>query len=395
VWSASEFDGFRHGYAGTIYKGQGKTLDHTYLYHSHHWRQASSYVALTRQRESAQIFVATETARDIDQLARQMSRGEVRSASVAWLTHDELPPQLRRAAAVGGAHLASAEGHSDQAAIVRTNASRGASTPRDGPGAIGVPEHGWWIAPRNDVVPVDRGEVAAAVAADPQARREREALGRYVAGAYRDPREAHSRLSELIKTHGHTSAAQRLAADPQQLGELQGKVGLLAGGAGRQERVRAERVAQAVGPAVARIGEAEGLVAAMYRSKHEADRVALATGVPRLSERAQAALRMVSGALDSEGRARAWTALQGSEALAGEVKRFGEAVRGRFGIEGVRTLERSGTLVEAKLTSAEAAKLGEIGRYVKAVGEGGRAVESLVQKLAAAQRLGSGLKVKP
>ena len=31
VWSASEFDGFRHGYAGTIYKGQGKTLDHQIL----------------------------------------------------------------------------------------------------------------------------------------------------------------------------------------------------------------------------------------------------------------------------------------------------------------------------------------------------------------------------
>ena len=51
--------GFRHGYAGTIYKGQGKTLDHTYLYHTHHWRSAASYVALTRQRESAQVFVAT------------------------------------------------------------------------------------------------------------------------------------------------------------------------------------------------------------------------------------------------------------------------------------------------------------------------------------------------
>ena len=57
-WSASEFTGFRHGYAGTIYKGQGKTLDHTYLYHTHHWRAAASYVALTRQRESAQVFVA-------------------------------------------------------------------------------------------------------------------------------------------------------------------------------------------------------------------------------------------------------------------------------------------------------------------------------------------------
>jgi ATP-dependent exoDNAse (exonuclease V) alpha subunit len=38
AWSASEFAGFRHGYAGTIYKSQGRTLDHTYLYHTHHWR---------------------------------------------------------------------------------------------------------------------------------------------------------------------------------------------------------------------------------------------------------------------------------------------------------------------------------------------------------------------
>jgi ATP-dependent exoDNAse (exonuclease V) alpha subunit len=53
VWSASEFAGFRRGYAGTIYKGQGRTLGHTHLYHTHHWRSAASYVALTRQRESA------------------------------------------------------------------------------------------------------------------------------------------------------------------------------------------------------------------------------------------------------------------------------------------------------------------------------------------------------
>src|SRR5271170_5365986 len=95
VWSAVEFSGFRHGYAGTIYKGQGKTLDHTYLYHTHHWRSAASYVALTRQRESAQVFVARETARDARELAWQMARGEIKAASIAWATHEELPAQLR------------------------------------------------------------------------------------------------------------------------------------------------------------------------------------------------------------------------------------------------------------------------------------------------------------
>jgi Ti-type conjugative transfer relaxase TraA len=89
TWSAHEFEGFRHGYAGTIYKGQGKTLDRTYLYHTEHWRAAASYVALTRQRDSAQVFVARETARDANHLARQMARGEVRGASVAWATGEE------------------------------------------------------------------------------------------------------------------------------------------------------------------------------------------------------------------------------------------------------------------------------------------------------------------
>jgi Ti-type conjugative transfer relaxase TraA len=94
-WYASEFNGFRHGYAGTIYKGQGKTLDHTYLMHTRHWRAASSYVALTRQRESARIFVAVETARDLRQLARQIGRNEIKSASVAYATADELTPKQR------------------------------------------------------------------------------------------------------------------------------------------------------------------------------------------------------------------------------------------------------------------------------------------------------------
>ena len=102
TWSAAEFPGFRHGYAGTIYKGQGRTLDHTYLLHSHHWRSSASYVALTRQRESAQVFVATETARDARQLARQMARGEMRAASVAWATADELTPARAGGTAASG-----------------------------------------------------------------------------------------------------------------------------------------------------------------------------------------------------------------------------------------------------------------------------------------------------
>jgi AAA domain/Relaxase/Mobilisation nuclease domain len=80
-FDARRFDKFRHGYAGTVYKAQGKTLDQTYLYHSEHWRRAASYVALTRHREQTALFVARNTAKDIRKLARQMSRTDERRAA--------------------------------------------------------------------------------------------------------------------------------------------------------------------------------------------------------------------------------------------------------------------------------------------------------------------------
>lgn len=59
---AGEFDAIRHGYAGTIYKGQGVTLDQTYLLHSDQWRAASGYVALSRHRDSVALFASEKPA---------------------------------------------------------------------------------------------------------------------------------------------------------------------------------------------------------------------------------------------------------------------------------------------------------------------------------------------
>ena len=132
-WSADEFLGFRHGYAGTIYKGQGKTLDHTYLYHTHHWRAAASYVALTRQRDSAQVFVARETARDTGQLAWQMARGEVKAASVAWATREELASaRTAREPSSAPSHVSRRAQQQDQAAAYwRGSAEPSRAVPED------------------------------------------------------------------------------------------------------------------------------------------------------------------------------------------------------------------------------------------------------------------------
>jgi hypothetical protein len=81
TFDVKQFPDFRHGYAGTIHKGQGKSLDETYLYHTEAWRSAASYVALTRHRHKAELFVATNTAADIKELSKQLSRVDERRAA--------------------------------------------------------------------------------------------------------------------------------------------------------------------------------------------------------------------------------------------------------------------------------------------------------------------------
>jgi hypothetical protein len=95
TFDPESFIDFRHGYAGTIYKGQGRTLDETYLLHSFHWRSAASYVALSRHRDKTELFVSRETARDLAQLARQMARWEERRAASHFFRDSEPPGPVR------------------------------------------------------------------------------------------------------------------------------------------------------------------------------------------------------------------------------------------------------------------------------------------------------------
>ena len=367
TWAAAEFEGFRHGYVGTIYKGQGKTLDHTYLLRTHHWRAAASYVALTRQRESAQVFVAEDTARDAQQLARQMGRGEVRAASVAWATVDELRSELRprdeeqqRATGAVRRDPAPAAPVSEReqvrdfwdrapAAGVAARTGRPARVQAQAGQDAPVAGEGWLIPPR--VSPDGRdslgrgtsaGEIVAVIAVDKAVQREREARWSYLQGAYRDPHAARAVLDELVKRQGWTSAAARLAADPLQLGELRGNEGLFARVKSRRERDAAQRAAGAIGPSLERIGEAEARAERSYRTGLNAQRAADATGIPRLSASAEAAISVVAAAPDEKARAETWRTVQADERVARELRAFGAAVEQRFGEEGVRAMLRAG-----------------------------------------------------
>jgi len=236
------------------------------------------------------------------------------------------------------------------------------------------------------------GEVAAAVAADKAVQREREARWSYLQGAYRDPHGARAALDDLVKREGWTSAAARLAREPEQLGELRGKVGWLASGAAKQERANAERAAGALPGSLTRIGTAEGWAERAYRGSVEAQRVAETIGIPRLSPVAEEALGAVAAAGTEQVRGAAWRAVQADKPVAAELERFGVAVEQRFGAEGVRAMlraeGRAGAVASASVAPEQRPALDRVAQLTATIKQGERAGAGLAQREAEREHQG-------
>ena len=91
------FEGWALGYAGTVYRGQGKTQTEVFALYDHAfaWSPSTSYVALTRQTERVALHVPEELAAARTALIRQMSRARNIETSLGFTVRDELAPALR------------------------------------------------------------------------------------------------------------------------------------------------------------------------------------------------------------------------------------------------------------------------------------------------------------
>ena len=74
AFSPAEYDHIAHGYAVTIHKSQGATVDRTYVLADPMMNRNASYVALTRHREGLRVYSDRETFADREHLDRALSR---------------------------------------------------------------------------------------------------------------------------------------------------------------------------------------------------------------------------------------------------------------------------------------------------------------------------------
>jgi ATP-dependent exoDNAse (exonuclease V) alpha subunit len=71
----ARYQDFMHGYAATIHKAQGLTVDHSWVYASGFgWNKHLTYVAMTRHRHTCQLYADKATYKDMDGLNKQLGR---------------------------------------------------------------------------------------------------------------------------------------------------------------------------------------------------------------------------------------------------------------------------------------------------------------------------------
>ena len=110
-FSLKEYNNLDHGYAATVYKAQGVTVDRSYVLASSYFDRHSTYVALSRHREGADIYYSREEFPRFANLSQHLSRervkdvtldyakayGQVRGVDESFLNHDRSTLPAERA----------------------------------------------------------------------------------------------------------------------------------------------------------------------------------------------------------------------------------------------------------------------------------------------------------
>lgn len=92
TFDTREFNEYALGYAGTVYRGQGKTQTEVYALYDHiwAWNSRTAYVGMTRHSDRVELYVSRDLADSEWVLAAQMEHKFHDGASLEWATRAEI-----------------------------------------------------------------------------------------------------------------------------------------------------------------------------------------------------------------------------------------------------------------------------------------------------------------
>ncbi len=351
----NSYQAFDHGYATTIHKSQGATVDRAFVMASATMDRHLTYVAMTRHRASVQLYAGRDELKDMKVLSASLSRSGVKETTLDY-THTFA--ERRGIAEAFGVRSEIAVG---LAPPTQAQAQLRMSAPPEQTVRAGEKQLER-VAP---LVPAITGysrsvEDIARERAQPSLQDAMDtvrSVGRHV---YTDPVGATERIGAAIvdKGIGSEALAKAVAARPEQFGELCGKVGLL--GENRQRKA-ARHYAIALSNHVAAAGltwerrlEAERQSETWHREKRDV------VEVPGLTSRSEELLKQFD-TLSQADKPKFLEQLSGTpegQRALHEAKTIVQALEQRFGSSDPRELKkgnlRLGPEVADKLHRIEA-----------------------------------------
>lgn len=93
--SIADYAAVDHGYATTIHKAQGATVDRVHVLASGTMDRHLTYVAMTRHREAATLYAGRETFRDVEALSARLSRAGLKQTTLDYAARRGLETQTR------------------------------------------------------------------------------------------------------------------------------------------------------------------------------------------------------------------------------------------------------------------------------------------------------------
>jgi Ti-type conjugative transfer relaxase TraA len=351
----NSYQAFDHGYATTIHKSQGATVDRAFVMASGTLDRHLTYVAMTRHRHSVQLYAGRDELKDMKGLSASMGRSGAKETTLdytrAFAERRGLAEEfgVRSEIAVG---LSPGRAEDRPAAHDIANDERVRSQAARQPSATAEAQrsgHGVEM-PGEKVEPLVLAltkhsrsvEDVAREKALPDLERAMEVVRSIGRNVYADPDGVAAKLSVAIVDKGMEgqALAKSVAERPEQFGELRGKSGLLGE---NKERKAARHYAKALSNHVASAGrtwerrlEAERQSETWNREKRDV------IEVPGLTLRSEALLKQLDG-LPQADKPKFLQQLsgtpEGKQALE-EARQVAQALEQRFGSADSRDLKK-------------------------------------------------------
>lgn len=336
-----------HGYATTIHKSQGATVDRVKVLATLSLDKHLTYVAMTRHREDVALYYGRRSFDKVGGLVGVLSRrnakettldhngGRLYSAALRYATtrglhavrvartlvSDRRRWIIRQKARLEefGSRLAAISAH---LGLIRTAPS--AVTVRSEPMISGI---GSFAKTVTDAV-------EERLLADPACKRLWEEVSDRFRSTYADPAAALAamKFDQVIKDPEHRKAVlDKLEQQPGAFGPLTGKAGLLASRPEKTARSNAEQSGPTIRIEIERYLRARATATAHIEAEEQKSRARVRVDIPSLSSEAISVLEKVRDAIDRNDLPAALGFALADKMVKAEIDGFNAAVAERFG----------------------------------------------------------------